>query len=249
MFYTENQGPWNGACALKHLKPGAFLGNPVGHQVVRRVGPDLGRSPPTPKSGSRMAVEAEEDPRAAPARPSTSRTPRWASRPAGSPATRPAASSARSRARCSSATSRRAPSCGSAWRRSTAGTRGPASRSARGSPRATCRCCSTPDGSMFVGGTNRGWGSRGRQAVRARAARSGPARSRSRSTTMHARPDGFELTFTEPVDPTTAGDPKSYTMRTHTYIYQAELRQPRGRRDRSRRSRRRPSPPTASRSA
>ena len=24
MFYTENQGPWNGACSLKHLDPGSF---------------------------------------------------------------------------------------------------------------------------------------------------------------------------------------------------------------------------------
>ena len=43
---------------------------------------------------------------------------------------------------------------------------------------------------------------------------------------MHALPDGFELTFTAPVDPKTAGDPKSYSMRTHTYIYQADYGSP-----------------------
>ncbi len=28
MFYTDNLGPWNGACALKHLVPGKFVGHP-----------------------------------------------------------------------------------------------------------------------------------------------------------------------------------------------------------------------------
>lgn len=34
---------------------------------------------------------------------------------------------------------------------------------------------------------------------------------------MRARPDGFELTFTQQVDAKTAGDVKSYTMRAFTY--------------------------------
>src|SRR5262249_4040121 len=43
---------------------------------------------------------------------------------------------------------------------------------------------------------------------------------------MRARPDGFELTFTKPVDPTTAGDVKSYVMKTFTYIYRADYGSP-----------------------
>ncbi len=31
MFCTESQGPWNGACSLKHLKPGGFLGHPASY--------------------------------------------------------------------------------------------------------------------------------------------------------------------------------------------------------------------------
>src|SRR5262249_6717968 len=38
---------------------------------------------------------------------------------------------------------------------------------------------------------------------------------------MRARPDGFELTFTKPVDPAAAGDVKSYRMGTFTYVYRA----------------------------
>ena len=43
---------------------------------------------------------------------------------------------------------------------------------------------------------------------------------------MHAKPDGFELTFTYPVDPKSAGDVKSYTMKTFTYIYQSSYGSP-----------------------
>ncbi|MEW6304555.1 MAG: hypothetical protein AB1705_13850, partial [Verrucomicrobiota bacterium] len=36
---------------------------------------------------------------------------------------------------------------------------------------------------------------------------------------MRARPDGFELTFTQSVDPKTAGDAASYSMTSYTYLY------------------------------
>ena len=43
---------------------------------------------------------------------------------------------------------------------------------------------------------------------------------------MRAKPDGFELTFTEPVDPASAADPASYTLETYTYIYQSDYGSP-----------------------
>ena len=43
---------------------------------------------------------------------------------------------------------------------------------------------------------------------------------------MHVRPDGFELTFTEPVDPATAGNAGSYQFENYTYIYQASYGSP-----------------------
>ncbi len=43
---------------------------------------------------------------------------------------------------------------------------------------------------------------------------------------MRARPDGFELTFTQPMDTATAGDPKSYDLQTYTYIYQSTYGSP-----------------------
>jgi hypothetical protein len=43
---------------------------------------------------------------------------------------------------------------------------------------------------------------------------------------MRAKPDGFELTFTKPLDAATAGKLDSYKMKTFTYIYQASYGSP-----------------------
>ena len=43
---------------------------------------------------------------------------------------------------------------------------------------------------------------------------------------MKVRPDGFELLFTESVDPKSAADPASYSIETYTYIYQSTYGSP-----------------------
>ncbi|MBI3414955.1 MAG: hypothetical protein HY043_06470 [Verrucomicrobia bacterium] len=136
MFYTDNQGPWNGACALKHLVPGGFMGNPSGnkwYEVANLPGP----SPLEPKSGSRMHIEAKKIPELIP----------------------------------------------------------PAVLFRGGKPFALQRM-------LWNGQT--------------------PFEIHE----MRARPDGFELTFTQPVDPVTAGKIDSYKLETFTYIYRAEYGSP-----------------------
>jgi hypothetical protein len=74
------------------------------------------------------------------------------------------------------------------------------------------------DGSLFAGLTNRGWSSRGTASYGLqRLAWTG--RTPFEILRMKARPDGFELAFTEPVDPRTAADPASYAGSSYTYLY------------------------------
>jgi hypothetical protein len=84
---------------------------------------------------------------------------------------------------------------------------------------------SPKDGSLFVGGTNRGWGSVGpRPFALDRLTWTGKVPFELFD--MKVTPDGFTLNFTEPVDPKTAGDVTSYRLGTYTYIYQAEYGSP-----------------------
>ena len=43
---------------------------------------------------------------------------------------------------------------------------------------------------------------------------------------ISARADGFEVTFTQPVDAAAAADVKNYTMDAFTYIYQSSYGSP-----------------------
>ena len=75
-----------------------------------------------------------------------------------------------------------------------------------------------PDGSLMVGMTSRGWSSLGTKAY-------GLQRLRYTGVVpfaikeMKARPDGFELTFTQPADKVRAADVASYRMTSYTYLY------------------------------
>ena len=74
------------------------------------------------------------------------------------------------------------------------------------------------DGSLYVGETNRGWGSAGTE-------NSGLERmiwtgaTPFEMTTVHAKSDGFEITFTHPVDKKSAEDLDSYSGTSFIYKY------------------------------
>lgn len=74
------------------------------------------------------------------------------------------------------------------------------------------------DHSMFVGMTSRGWNSTGPELYGVQQlVWSGETPFEIKE--IHAKPDGFELTFTKPVDPETAGNPDSYAITGFTYKY------------------------------
>ena len=78
------------------------------------------------------------------------------------------------------------------------------------------------DGTLFVGGVGRGAG--GKSAFLERTRWNGKVPFEIK--TMRATPTGFILNFTEKVDPKTAGNPGSYVMEAWTYIYQKSYGSP-----------------------
>ncbi|MDI9865216.1 auracyanin family protein [Flectobacillus sp. DC10W] len=74
------------------------------------------------------------------------------------------------------------------------------------------------DGSIFVGMTSRGWGSTGKDLYGLqRLVWNG--RLPFEMKTISARPDGFEIEFTQPVDAQTASNAASYELKSFTYKY------------------------------
>lgn len=74
------------------------------------------------------------------------------------------------------------------------------------------------DGSMFVGMTSRGWGSTGRKLYGLqRMLWNG--KTPFEMKTIEAKPDGFEISFTQPVDVKSAKDVSSYSIGSFTYQY------------------------------
>ena len=224
MFYTENQGPWNGACSLKHLEPGSFLGHSSGLKWWDEFGKALGARPNEPESGSRMAVEVKKVLKLR------------------APAVYfpyPKMGQSASGIACDTTGGKFGPfrdqlfvgdqSASTIMRvdleQVDGRYQGACFPFREGFGSGCLPVLMTPEGSMFVGGTNRGWGSRGSKPF-ALERLDWTGKVPFEVLTMRARPDGFALTFTQPVDPRIAGDPKSYSLRTHTYIYQSTYGSP-----------------------
>ena len=80
-------------------------------------------------------------------------------------------------------------------------------------------------GAMFVGGTNRGWGSRGNKPY-ALERLNWTGKVPFEVHEMRIQSDGFELTFTQPADKKSLESIDSYEMQTYTYIYQSDYGSP-----------------------
>lgn len=223
VFYTDNQGPWNGTCGLKWLRPGSFQGNPTGNKYYSLTD-DIGDRPPEPKSGGRIMEEAktllELEPTAI----------MFPYKKMGQSASGIACDM-------------------------TGGAFGPFEtqlfvgdqtqstvmrvfleqvdghyqgacfpfKEGFGSGSLALRL--SDNGKLFVGSTNRGWGSTGRKPY-ALERLDWTGKIPFEIHEMRVRHDGFELTFTQPVDEASANDPASYELGTYTYIYQSSYGSP-----------------------
>lgn len=80
------------------------------------------------------------------------------------------------------------------------------------------RMCWGAPNTMFVGGTNRGWGSTGTEPYGLeRLLWTGDMPFEMKA--VRAMPDGFEIEFTKPVDKATAENVENYSAKSYTYKY------------------------------
>jgi len=219
VFYTDNQGEWCGASKLAHLEPGDFHGHPHGLFSCKEPQWTYGY-PGDPKSGTLMPEVSKDIPSFKP--PAV-----WF----------PYDKTGKSPA-------------GMVWDTSDGGFgpfggqlfvsdqhhaalfrvfleevnghwQGAVFPFRYGFQCGVIRVAWGADGSLFAGETNRGWGGRGsRTHGLERLIWTGATPFEVRE--MRARPDGFELAFTEPVDLGAAAALESYRMESYTYLLHAD---------------------------
>lgn len=59
VFYSDNQGKWNGTSSVKHISIGSFQGNPMGNKFYEYA-TDLGTTPQTPINNGRVVIERKK---------------------------------------------------------------------------------------------------------------------------------------------------------------------------------------------
>lgn len=223
VYYTDNQGPWHGSCTLQHLIPGTFQGHPGGNKWYD-LAPNMGPRPVDPNDKSRMVTERARVKELVP----------------------PAVymvhgkiGNSSSFIVCDLSNGKFGPfqkqlfiadqshsNVSRVYLETVNGVKqGVVIPFLKGFKSGLIGGRMNDQGQLFAGGSDRGWGARGGKPFSfERVDWTGKVPFEIHE--MHAKPDGFELTFTQPVDPAVAGNPASYSMREFTYIYRAEYGSP-----------------------
>ena len=226
VFYCDNQGPWNGTSSLKHLTPGSFQGHPGGFKwyELDDVRKAVGERVEQPQDGGRFHKEISRIP---------------AYRPPAILLPHGKVGNSASGITCDASGGRFGPFQGQLFvsdqthsvinrcflEKINGYYQGACFPFRKGFGSGNVPLMQCPDGSLYSGGTDRGWGARGgnRHALD-RLVWTGKTPFEVHE--MRIKPDGFELTFTEPVDPKAAADLASYTIGTYTYIFQGKYGSP-----------------------
>lgn len=215
VFYTDNQGLWNGSSSLKWLKPGSFQGNPTGNKYHKLANLP---APPEPQEKSRVLAEHLKFP---------DYIPPAVVIPHGKVGQSPTAIEP------DLSGGKFGPWGGQVYLGEQTHSQvqrvflekvngiyqGAVFHFLEGFQCGIIPAKLDPRGVLFVGGSNRGWASRGNQPFNFDRVK-WTGKTPFEILTMNAQPDGFTLTFTEPVDPAAAANPASYSMAAWTYILQ-----------------------------
>ncbi|HMO64762.1 MAG TPA: hypothetical protein PKE47_06005 [Verrucomicrobiota bacterium] len=217
MFYAESQGPWNGACSLKHVKPGGFMGHPISFNWYP-FAPELGPAPVMPNSPSRMETERRRVKELVPyavvfpyKKMGRSISAFDVDRSGGKfgPFENQMFIGDYSLSIVMRVTTELV---NGVWQ-------GACYPFREGLDTGILAVHFTPGGRLLAGGTNRGWPVRGmKDNLLQRLDWTG--KTPFEILDIRAQPDGFVVRFTRPVDAAQAARPESYALQTYTHIYQ-----------------------------
>ena len=221
-FYCDNQGLWNGSSSLKHMRVGGFMGNPTGNKYTKLQ--SVLEDPGVPEEKSRIETERKKlkdlvppavvFPHGLVGQSPTGVIPDLTGGEFG-----PFAGQTLVGEQTHSQVQRvylekvNGVYQGAVW------------LFLKGYRSGIVPLRLSEDGTLFVGGTNRGWAARGGKPFTFERTR-WTGRIPFEMKEMKLTKEGWELTFTQEVDAETAGDPESYKMAAWTYIYQSSYGSP-----------------------
>ncbi len=223
MFFTDNQGPWNGTSILRELRPGYFMGHPGGNKWYDQA-PNMGPRPQDPKSGSRWHIEKPKIPKLM--------TPaiffpynKMGKSASGIVTDKSNGKFGPFKNQMFVCDQTHSTVMRVVLEKVNGYYQGACIPFRKGFKSGNVPIVQAPDGSFFVGGTSRGWGSvGGRPYALERLVWTGKVPFEVHE--MKVTKDGFKLTFTQPIDKEAAGKVDSYTLKTYTYVYQSNYGSP-----------------------
>ncbi len=236
VYYCDNQGPWHGSCTLQHLVPGSFQGHPAGN-VWYDLAPNMGPRPidPIPEAFQGDRSRKENRPGGDPDRMVTERGRIKQLVPPAVYLVHGKIGNSASAIICDTSGGKFGPfgkqlfiadqshsNLSRVFLETVNGIKQGVVFPFRGGfASGLIGGRMDEEGRVFVGGSDRGWGARGGKPHCFEKVE-WTGRTPFEIHEMRAKPDGFELTFTQPADARAAGDVKSYTMREFTYAYREQ---------------------------
>jgi hypothetical protein len=218
LFYVESQGPWNCSCSLKAVSQSSFHGHPASFCWYPQS-PELGPVPNQPTSGTRIATEKKRVNQLVPyavifpyIRMGRSITGFKVDRTQGKfgPFENQLFLGDYTQSILMRATTEQV---NGVWQ-------GACYPFREGLSTGILNVEFTPGGKLLCGGTNRGWPVRGiKPFALERVEWSGKMPFEINRVTIE--PDGFKVTFTKPVEPTTGNSTESYVISAFTHPYHA----------------------------
>jgi sugar lactone lactonase YvrE len=236
VYYCDNQGPWHGSCTLQHLVPGSFQGHPGGN-VWYDLAPNMGPRPvdPIPEAFQGERKRNEDRPGGDPDRMVMERKRIKELVPPAVYLVHGKVGNSATAILCDLSAGKFGPfsrqlfvadqshsNLSRVFLETVNGIRqGVVFPFRSGFASGLIGGRMDEEGRVFVGGSDRGWGARGGKPFCFEKCE-WTGRVPFEVHEMRARPDGFELTFTQPVNPAAAADVKSYSMRAFTYAYREQ---------------------------